>query len=256
MKNFLIANPIRDGVFRLNYVWNSQVSQTYPIENTGIFYLVNNTTDGTIKFLEQQKNIHSQFKEISWVEKNIPGVPKDTRHPKTRHEYIHPHLVTFFNDCLEYGLKKDYDFVSVFGSDTILDINLVKNIVKHNVDVIAPLLNLNYGNFIKNPRYNLLKGNRTSVDYAAPTWEGLKRLPRDYYVTGLAMKREVIEAGIRFKYDPNRRSGWEFTICDAIRDDGFEIYMDTSIVSRHLKHGSLVKSTPGLREIYIPPEFN
>ncbi|KKK58081.1 hypothetical protein LCGC14_3048020, partial [marine sediment metagenome] len=44
MKTFLISNPMRNGVSRLDYVWDSYISQTYPLSNIGIFYLINNTS--------------------------------------------------------------------------------------------------------------------------------------------------------------------------------------------------------------------
>lgn len=234
MKTFLISNPMRNGVSRLDYVWDSYISQTYPLSNIGIFYLINNTSDNTVQILENYKKLYCTFKELSYTEIVVPEMGRETIKATTRHHKIHPYLVPMFNQCLEYGLKKEYDFVSVFGSDIKIDRNLVEKFVKYDVDCIAPKVEISV---FRKTSYNLWSrerkgGARRSV---GPNWSGLKELGSNLYISGLVLKREVIESGIRFEYDPNHFDEWEFSIIDKIRDKGFKVFMDSSIEAHNMR---------------------
>ncbi len=214
-------------------MWDSYLNQSHPLENIGIYYIVNNTTDKTVELLKEKQDAN-KFKEITFIEKNIKGLGRDYGNSTDRHLTAHPHLVRMFNQCLEYGLENNYDFISVFGSDVQLGRDNIKDIISHDVDAIAPLVDLTYKSKACHQRYNLW-GKRRKARYSIiPNWAGLKKLTSEY-ITGLTLKQQVIRSGIRFQYVPDIPDEWEFKICDDIRKKGFGVHMDTNIKAIHMR---------------------
>lgn len=149
------------------------------------------------------------------------------------------------NTLVEEFLTKTKDEWLVFIDDDIIPPNNFLDMLQHNEPVVGAVAYTYVNGNLQATIYKHISGKQYEPDRDTIAFSGLKEVD----ATGaacLAIKREVLEKMkkpyFKFEFDPEtgvRTFGEDFYFCAEAKKLGYKIYVDTSIVTDHMKELSM-----------------
>lgn len=204
MANVFIGAPVRNRAWIMERHLKSLKHQTV---NKQFFYILNDSEDQT----EQILNDH----QIPYLTHNMG---KTFGH--LRGQYAYPNLALLRNKLLDEFLKSDCDYLFSIDTDIIIPEHSLEQLIENDKDICAMLIR----NHPKIKAHNAMIGGKHVPKFS----EGV--IPVDLTGAVYLIKREVIEAGVRYGSHP---IGEDAPFCEQAQQLGYELYVDTRLRPVH-----------------------
>jgi hypothetical protein len=220
MKKVLLGAPVRDrGWILPRFIEHVKALRLDDILLDTLF-IANDCQDNTVELLNDSKfNV-----------KEVNGLPSKTK-GSIRGKYGYGHLANLRNILVEEFLKTDCDYLFSVDTDILLPKDSLVKLINHNKDICSMLVCNQNGRSGKRAHnimeYNYKIGRMVHIH----TWKENWLIPIDLTGASYLINREVLEAGVRYKYD---FQGEDVPFCKKAKELGFGIYCDTSLKPVHV----------------------
>lgn len=205
MANVFIGAPVRNRAWIMERHLQSLKQQTV---NKHFFYILNDSEDQT----EQILNDH----QISYMTHNLG---KTFGH--LRGQYAYHNLALLRNILVDEFLKSDCDYLFSIDTDIIIPEHSLEQLIENDKDICAMLIR----NHPRIKAHNAMIGGKHVPEFS----EGV--IPVDLTGAVYLIKREVIEAGVRYSSHP---IGEDAPFCEHAQQLGYELYVDTRLRPVHV----------------------
>jgi len=152
-------------------------------------------------------------------------------------------IVRSRNILREIVLKEDYDYFLSLEQDVIPPKDVIEKLLRHKKDVVSGV----YFARIKSLKDKTVKllpllwaGKKGSYNPYTMADIDINLIMEDNFIKVkycglgcLLISRKVLEK-VKFRYDPKYTTFDDLHFCQDVRDNGFEIYADTSVKCKHL----------------------
>lgn len=164
---------------------------------------------------------------------NLNGKLGITREKPTKN--IFETLTNARNGIIKYFLSNGYDYLLMIDTDTLPPSNTIEKLLSHNKHIVGFLT---HGGTKENKNEkpivlksgNLVAGGIRGLDYYS--WEEIEQMNgklTKVWATSvgcLLVKREVFEAGVKFRYTPYFNAGEDVWFFLEANSAGFEFWLD------------------------------
>lgn len=226
----LIGCPVSAGRAELLDIYIERAkAQDYKGE-TKIFFVVNNADKETIKVIKKHK--------CDYVVKNNPSVMKDDRNKINRRRVIYYWLAELRNTLLDKAIELHASHLLSCDSDILMRPDTLSRLLEHNLPAVSALVYNGYLHCPDEPwRYpNILKWNGETYRHQA-TYHVKnnalapygKLLETDFTGACILIRKDMFH----HRYDYYIR-GEDEPMCRSIREAGYKIYCDVSILQTHI----------------------
>jgi cellulose synthase/poly-beta-1,6-N-acetylglucosamine synthase-like glycosyltransferase len=206
----------------------------YPKDRIIPTFFVNNTSDKTGEIiLEWIKKVSSEYKMVIYARKdNLYKKRKDSQDRENR-DYtlftiVRNHFLKLLNDK-----SIEWDYLFSVDSDIIVHKDILNSLLAHQKSIVSALVynGMHWGNKEYNYRVKKEQGRKGYCVY--------QHLPQNIFevdVTGACylIKREVIEAGVKYKQTP---FGEDIGFCETAKQKGFKLFCDPKLRPDHRLEG-------------------
>lgn len=258
-KKILIACPISNREWVLDYYLNNIYKIEYPKNLISLYFIVNNSSDRSSDILKEFKSKYkSEYNNIKIDICNSKKNFKDDRSAKTRNEFTYNWLSELRNKITRECVKRDHDYLFSCDSDILVPSNILKKLLSHKKDFVASLI---YNGYLYTPKGaeedydpiknaykfpNILRGSAYSgykhlvnsnvknpnlVDYENSLTEV------DFSGAVFLASKEICGAG---KYCWHQQ-GEDEPFCRSSKMKGFKLYCDLSCYSQHMMNDNILK---------------
>lgn len=161
-------------------------------------------------------------------------------------------IVESRNELRKIVLEKGYDYFLSLEQDVIPPLDIIKKLISHGKDVVTGIY-FNYYPGLKEPlplafiETGIKNYGLRSIRVDELNSNKLVRI-QGCGLGCLLISRKVLER-IKFRLDSKRDIFDDMTFCQDVRDNKFELYVDTSIKCKHL-----LKKRPWSWEKLDPPK--
>ncbi|MDK8192517.1 hypothetical protein QP794_20740 [Paenibacillus sp. UMB7766-LJ446] len=204
MANIFIGAPVRNRAWIMERHLQSLKQQKV---DKRFFYILNDSEDQT----EQILNDH----QISYMTHNLGKT-----YGNLRGQYSYHHLAQLRNILLDEFLKSDCDYLFSIDTDIIIPEQSLERILENEKDICAMLIR----NHPRLKAHNAMIGGKHVQKFS----EGV--IPVDLTGAVYLIKREVIEAGVRYGSHP---IGEDAPFCEQAQQLGYGLYVDTRLRPVH-----------------------
>jgi len=154
----------------------------------------------------------------------------------------------------EWALQTNMDYILFIDDDMILPMNMFEKLVRHNVDIVAPLA------FMRNPPhkpviYRVDEGYDPMMRMEYYITKVIENYPKDKLVEcdavgfGAALiKVDILRKMSKEWFMSTTKSGEDIWFCYKARQAGFRVYMDTSVKLGHLGNPPVIEEKDWERE--------
>jgi hypothetical protein len=225
-----VGCPIQNRDFIVKEYLQCIYNLDYPKDKLIPAFFVNNTSDQTGKIIQEWMEKHREkYFNILYFEKQKVYKGKIDSQLRDKRDFTLFAVVR--NLFLKYIIPYPFHYFFSVDSDILFPPETLKQLLSHHKDIISCLVwngtvfgvdNYNYRKYMQDNRgvynyfqYQIQPGELFEVD-----------------ITGACylMKREVLDAGIRYKAH-KKGEDWEF--CVAAKESGFKLYCDPTIPVEH-----------------------
>jgi hypothetical protein len=129
----LISSPIHNRATILPYYLKHIENLTYPKNLISLFFIVNNSTDDTLKILKNFRQMNqNQYRSIEIKEYNTDLSKKDLRTDDMRKQHTYSHLATLRNKIVTKCAKEDHDWLLSCDSDILMKSTIIEDLLYYN----------------------------------------------------------------------------------------------------------------------------
>ncbi|WMT39299.1 hypothetical protein RE628_17760 [Paenibacillus sp. D2_2] len=156
------------------------------------------------------------------IDQGIPYITHNLgkKYGHLRGSYSYQNLALLRNILLHEFLKSDCDYLFSIDTDIIISDGSLQKLINNEVDVCSMLIR----NHPKIKAHNAMISGRHILEFK----EGL--IPVDLTGAVYLIKREVVEAGVRYALHP---IGEDEPFCEHARRLGFKLFVDTRLRPIH-----------------------
>jgi len=237
METITIACPIHNRGKYLPFYLKCILNQTYPKNQTDLFFVTNNCTDDSIKILMKFKQAHSdKYSNIRLDNINDKSIPSDgeDRYSRSRTTVIYDFL-SYLRNYICRNTNTDYLF-SV-DSDIMLLPDTLERLLIHNKKCISALVcnghvfanNYKEKNIDKYQYTNILNMNERGR-YSHINLTGIQGLVEVDVTGAVYLLHKDIYKKCKYRKD---LQGEDIPFCKNIKKLNYKLYCDTSIKLAH-----------------------
>lgn len=248
-KRVLIACPISNRSYILPYYLSCVYNLDYNKSLLDIYWIVNNSTDQSLFFLQNFKSKYeNQYNSITIEIYNNSKIPKDKRDSKTRKK-VFPWLAELRNKILDKCVQLNCDFLWSSDSDILFKPNTLNRLLSHNLSIVSCLLYNGYkfdGIDLAYKHCNILKeiSHRTyehicNYRIKFPEKNPIGTLIEcEFSGASILMSKDVCQ---NTRYDDNEIYGEDEPWSFSARQQNFKIYCDISLFCLHAMDENILK---------------
>ncbi|SOC34971.1 methyltransferase domain-containing protein [Ureibacillus acetophenoni] len=205
-----VGAPVRNRAWILPRFFESLLQQNVKMETC---FIVNDCDDNTIEVLEENR--------VNFIQKNF-----GKEFGSNRGEYSKKNLAILRNLLLEEFLKSDCEYFFSIDTDIIIPDGSLRKLLEDDKDIVSMIIS----NIPSGSAHNIY----INQNHVSPVPEGI--IPVDMTGAVYLIKREVIESGVGYAYDPK---GEDVPFCRSAINAGFELYCDTRLRPIHVYEPNL-----------------
>jgi hypothetical protein len=223
-----VGCPVRNRAWVLPRYLESITHLEYDKKRVVLFFLVNDSEDGTLSILDSfRRESINDYADIIVVNRNYNFTDCDRNLGRTPEKF--EHFTKIRNDWISLVRYLDLDYIFSVDSDVLVPKNSLASLIKNNKDICSMVLH----------NSNALGGygkDITNLFVFSGVYENLIKYPQDSLfqvdVTGSAylIKRKVLDQ-VEYKSHP---LGEDFGFCIFAKQCGFEIWCDSSLYGEHV----------------------
>ena len=245
----LIACPVQNRAWILDEYLKHFYALSYPKERIGIYWIVNNSTDDSLKILKDFKKQHSsEYFMINIHEVNNSKFAPDNRDKVTRRTSTYHWLAQLRNYILKYCVSNKYDYVLSSDSDILLEHDTIVRLLLDDQPIVSCLV---YNGYMQSsePAYrypNVLRWSDTESKYIHVVTN--RTIHWDRNPIGTLVKCDFTGACILIRNDVCKVAryahfprGEDEPFCRSALLKGFPIYCDISLFNHHIMSEQLLK---------------
>lgn len=221
----VVGCPVRDRAWILPYYLEHISKLDYDTRRLIPCFVVNDSSDRTEEILRKWAYENSSRYSKVIIEVFNQGQIPDRRTQEVRNRIYHS-LANVRNKFLEIACNNGADYVFSIDSDILVPPNALKDLLKHNKDIIAAQI---WNDASKRYPNILIDQNGVIRHYFNFPKNQLFRCD----VTGAVylISRKVVVSGVKYGY---HHQGEDIAFCKDAKAKGFEIYADSNIYCEHI----------------------
>jgi hypothetical protein len=240
----LIGCPIRNREFIVERYLSGIYNLNYPKDRIILYWLVNDSRDHTLRFLEEFKIKHkSEYKDIviEKIKNNAPeykrAIAKNPNFVEAYWKQVYTNLANLRNKVIDKVLEFNVDYYFGVDSDIIVNSEDLNLLLSNNKDVVAGIIN---NDQIRNPSVdihmaacNILNFDEHDKAVHIKGWEDDKGLIAVDITGAIALYNAGIYKKYKnLKYEENRQ-GEDIGFFRIAREFGIKSYADPRVQPLH-----------------------
>ena len=257
-KKIMIACPINDREWVLDYYLDNLLNIDYPKELISFYFIINNSSDRSLDIVKDFRlKYKNEYNHIKIDTCNSKIRFKDNRGVQTRNNFTYDWLSDLRNKIARECVKRGHDYLFSCDSDILVPRDVLKKLLSHNVDMVAGLI---YNGYLFTPPDaeegynplnnafmfpNILNGNFytgykhfVNEDVKNPNLINAKDSLIEVDFTGAVFlaTKEACSIG---KYEWNIQ-GEDEPFCRSLKLNGKKIYCDLSCYCQHMMNEEIL----------------
>lgn len=242
--NVCISAPIRNREWIVERYLQHIYNLNYPKKKIILYWLLNDSVDGTEKYLKQFQFKHKEEYRDIIIEKVKNKaveykrlVAKNPKFIKEHWEKVYTNLSNLRNIVVEKMVSLDIDYFFSVDSDILLNPDDLTNLLLDNKDIIAGVINndqvFNYGKDIHEVACNILNFKDDGRVSPIKGWKDGEVFPVDVTGAVCLYKTNIFKDNpdLRYKYDSQ---GEDIGFFRIVREKGIKAYADSRVRPTHV----------------------
>lgn len=242
--NVCISAPVRNREWIIERYLQSVYNLNYPKKKIVLYWLLNDSVDGTEKHLKKFQLEHKEEYQDIIIEKIKNKaveynriVAKNLNFLKGHWEKVYTNLSNLRNIIVEKMISLDIEYFLSVDSDILLNPDDLINLLNNNKDIVAGIINndqiFNYGKDIHEVACNILKFNEYGKVSPIKNWKDGEVFLVDATGAICLYKIDIFKkySDLRYKYDSQ---GEDIGFFRTVKEKGIKAYADSRVRPRHI----------------------
>jgi GT2 family glycosyltransferase len=241
-KRIMIFAPVHQREWILPYYLRNLANINYEKKLIRILWVLNNTTDNSLKLLQEFKDNHShKYESIDIQIWDNPKVGLDLRSTEQRIKFSYQWLADLRNRGVEECLKQECDYLFSCDSDILVKDDIIHGLIEINKPFVAGLIYNGYeyapSTFWEFPNILRLDGNnyRHINNYYTKNKTGVIKCDFSGALY-LASKEALPHMQYGF-----HKMGEDLPACQSLQKAGFELFVSCEHYSQHVMSSKWLK---------------
>ena len=234
-KRIMLFAPVHQREWILPYYLRNLYAIDYDKSKIRILWVVNNTSDNSLKILNDFKERYGhKYEAIDIQIWDNPKIGLDNRSTEQREKFSYQWLADLRNRGISECLKQNCDYLFSCDSDILVRSNIIKGLIKVNEPFVAGLIYNGYelfrDSFWKYPNILRLEGNNYRHVNNYHTKNKIGTIECDY--SG-AIYLANVDALKNIHYDFHKM-GEDLPACQSLQKAGFKLFVSCDNYSQHI----------------------